>query len=1637
MEYKRMNTRVLISALCATVVAAASATAQESSRSISAKEFQSPPAELSAFWFWNGDMQEAEMERQLMAFKEVGMRSVVFHPRSGMGGNFGGGEMDYYLTDEYFEKVRFGLDVCKRLDLKVILYDEYNWPSGYAGGRVLRGGEVGDRVIEANPEYAAKHLAVEDHVVSQGESREVVLSVPEGELVAAMAAQSRQDGALVRESFVDLRARISGGQLIWTAPSGDWRVLFFLQRDTDAPPGPGSTSEQLEDDPRFPDLLNPDAMAKFIDVTHQEYYDRFSPYFGNTITAVFTDEPGFSNNRIDGHLPNTVPWTERFPEVFRRKKGYDLVARLPQVWFGDDTDSVRVRADYWDVLSSLYMENYFGRIHQWCEAHGIESMGHVLEDNLRFHRTFEGGNFYKTMRYLDQAGIDQIGQRNMGLINPKLGSSAARLFNLDHTMSETFGAYGWGLTLEEMKSITNWHAVEGIDHEILHAFYYSIEGERKNESPPDLFYHQLWRDKFTGYTDYARRLLYLSDRGKQVVDIALLYPSTAIMTSGGISQFGGIQVLEEYLLTGSMALRAAQFDFNYVDELVLTEHPDFDVPVDLAAGQLRVGTHAYRVVVLPAVGAMTGKAARMLKAFAEQGGTVIALGRIPDVATDGDTEGLSEFVSSVFGPGGGSGKGVFVPVENMATGEELSRKPGSVIMATSIAQGQEMDYEASWVKSLVAAVRGRAKEDLVIGGLNPAIQFLHKRAEGKDWYLIVNSSEATQWQNLQFACGGEPVIWDMESGVRIRAKGFRRDGGRTHLPLPIPGYGAVGVVFGDEEGGATAELTEMGAASSAMVASMLALDDATSGELGRVVESDGEPIRLEGSWQLILEGEDASGAQQPLGSWADAWPKYSGTGTYTKSIDIPAEWLEGGRRIYLDLGEVRHMAEVSVNGQSAGVRLWRPYGFDITPNVRAGKNELHVAVTNTLVNRFGMGRPGKKADLTSGLLGPVVITTASASVQDAQRTTTGGGEQKPNIIVIFTDDMGFADLGCQGQLADLATPHIDRLASEGIRFTDGYVSAPQCSPSRAGLITGRYQQRFGLDQNGDVPLPAGETTIADRLTAAGYVTGMVGKWHLAPNALSTKWAAETGKRYKTSRNGRIAIPFKDQLPFYPRNRGFTETFDGNMNRYWATYSLDGKDLNPQGEWVIDRRYRLDVQSDAAVTFIQRNHDQPFFLYLPYFAPHMPLEAPEKYLSRFPGEMPQRRRYALAMISAMDDGVGRILDTLEKHELEEDTLIFFISDNGAPLKLTKVDNTIGTDFGGWNGSVNDPLVGEKGMLAEGGIRVPFVARWKGVLPEGRVYSQPVISLDIGATAVALAGLDQPEELDGVNLIPYLTGEKAGSPHDTLYWRFMNQGAIRQGKWKYLQAGRTGRFLFDLASPQHEKQNLIDSHPEIAAELQEDLNKWAATLKTPGISDGDLQGQEVGWYGHFFGNVPNPDLTPNYVPDKPSQVQDPRRQQRGGPRSSGQRNAKDRPQPAPTVGGDWVARQCNVSVKDGVLHAEMTGPSPLITTTRLGRLEQTGSLRIALKARSTQGGQGAIHWRTAGQSEFQADQVRAFTLPGGDAWSEVSVELSTDRKIIHVRLFLPADSGSVDIDSVEAFQVSGTDTKKLFVWDFESN
>jgi arylsulfatase A-like enzyme len=430
----------------------------------------------------------------------------------------------------------------------------------------------------------------------------------------------------------------------------------------------------------------------------------------------------------------------------------------------------------------------------------------------------------------------------------------------------------------------------------------------------------------------------------------------------------------------------------------------------------------------------------------------------------------------------------------------------------------------------------------------------------------------------------------------------------------------------------------------------------------------------------------------------------------------------------------------------------------------------------------------------------------AASTLDAQ-------QRQPNIVVIVADDMGYADIGVHGS-KDIPTPNIDALAAGGIRFTDGYVSGPYCGPTRAGLMTGRYPQRFGqefnigvaMEAHRDVGLPLEERTLADHLKGAGYRTALLGKWHLG----------------MTPR-------------FFPLRRGFDEFFGFLAGAH--TYVGLGAETNPvyDGEQrATSMSYMTDTLAARAVEFIQRNRARPFFLYLAFNAVHAPLQAPEKNLSRFQNITdPTRRTYA-AMLSAMDDGIGRALAALREQRLEENTLIFFFSDNGGPLGAQT-----------WNGSSNTPLRGQKAQTWEGGIRVPFIIRWKGKLPEGKTDPRPIIQLDVLPTALAAAGISvKPEwKLDGVNLLPFLTGARTGAPHEALYWRMGGIMAIRKGDWKLVKmyeggnADETdkltleGAQLFNVVNDISEKNDLARANPERVRELSSAWQSWRAQLRTP--------------------------------------------------------------------------------------------------------------------------------------------------------------------------------------------------------------
>ncbi len=434
-------------------------------------------------------------------------------------------------------------------------------------------------------------------------------------------------------------------------------------------------------------------------------------------------------------------------------------------------------------------------------------------------------------------------------------------------------------------------------------------------------------------------------------------------------------------------------------------------------------------------------------------------------------------------------------------------------------------------------------------------------------------------------------------------------------------------------------------------------------------------------------------------------------------------------------------------------------------------------------------------------MNPLFLLRAFALLLGFTIAVPGAEGRKPNVIIFLCDDVGWGEFGFQGN-RQIPTPNIDSIARNGIRFTHGYVSGPYCSPTRAGLLTGRYQTRFGHEFNegggagvgGKFGLPLSERTMADRFKASGYETIAIGKWHLG------------------------ASP-----QHLPMKRGFDEFYGTVANTaYYKPRAFVDSRKSPEAHPIeAEDFYTTDAYAARAVEWIQNHKTKPFLLYLPFIAQHAPLQAQEKYLNRFKDIADEKRRTFAAIMSAMDDAVGAVLGALRKAELEEHTLIWFHSDNGGPTQSTS--------------SKNGPLRGFKASTLEGGVRVPFCVQWKGTLPAGSTYTLPIIQLDILPTSLAAAGVkvEPAWKLDGVNLLPHLLGDSKEPPHEALYWRFGAQRAIRKGDWKLVAANADGNKLrlFNLAEDVGEAKDLTESNPGKAKELQAAWDKWNAEQAAP--------------------------------------------------------------------------------------------------------------------------------------------------------------------------------------------------------------
>ena len=441
-------------------------------------------------------------------------------------------------------------------------------------------------------------------------------------------------------------------------------------------------------------------------------------------------------------------------------------------------------------------------------------------------------------------------------------------------------------------------------------------------------------------------------------------------------------------------------------------------------------------------------------------------------------------------------------------------------------------------------------------------------------------------------------------------------------------------------------------------------------------------------------------------------------------------------------------------------------------------------------------------------------------------------DHQPNFVLIMADDLGYGDVGYQG--SDVATPNIDSIAYGGVRFTDGYVTCAVCAPSRAGMLTGRYQNRFGfwdntgpyrLNKDIEPGIPVDLPILSERLKSLGYTTGLFGKTH--------------------DGTAEAMMPFNRWDDYYGFNNG-ASNFLGNLNRPnnpifrnktiasdpYAKRGINKSTIIKDGVILRDsKNYLTDELGDHAARFINETKDRPFLCYVPFNAIHGPFQAPKETYEKYADGNEHTRALVMAMLDSMDANIGKVLKALKDNRLMENTIIIFLSDNG-----------------GHEYSPNGELRGKKGTYWEGGLRVPFCIQWKGKLSPGSIYNKPIISLDILPTMIAAAGgtVQDDWQLDGVNLLPYISGRTIESPHKTLYWSWGARKAIRQGDFKAVSMNNGKKFeLFNLAKDISESTDLSTQHPEKLENMIQQHSKW----------ESGLMPQQWGWNKNLGYKNPN--------------------------------------------------------------------------------------------------------------------------------------------------------------------------------------
>lgn len=674
-----------------------------------AAQFLEPPPEygLTIWWWWNGDMTEDEIIRDLRDIKAHNVNSVLLWAYYGLSIE--------YLSPLWFERVRFAVEQARKLNMRIWLMDEGSYPSGFAGGKISK----------EHPELRMQVLTSQRIPARAGEPLSIDLPP---DLASVAAVDEAAHKAIPLEGS-------PGAALRWTPPQGEWSVVVVRHEFRTSPTrhvnNPGFKKDSTYS---FADALDPKATRQFLAYVHEEYKKYIGDQFGKTVLGFMGDEPSF---------PGT-PWTPKMLEEFERRKGYDVRPHLAKLFTQDITPDARlIRADYWDVWTDLYRDEFFDIQADWCGRHAMDYIVHLCgEEDMKVLLRLNG-DYFKCNRKVQIPGVDAIWRQiwpDKISDYPKLASSAAHLFGRPRSFTESYGVYGAGLSIEQAKWVMDQQFVRGINQFQAMGYSSSNAEFRKTFGPPNWNGDPQWA-YFPELAKYSNRLSYLLSLGRPAAEIAIYYPTT----SGWLGDFEA----DRSSLSIARALLERQRDFDFVDEQALQSVLTIrDGALWNSSGQ------PYRALIIPNVVTISKKALATIDAFARSGGKVLFMGRLPSV----------------------------IPDKSFLRAESGSANP--LVKGSA---GRHPSVSVYGSDEVAEAVLAKLPRDVSLEPAAPSVKYLHRQWADGDMYFLFNESDKKLDLTSRFRGQGEPEIWDPLTGSRQQLR-HKRDANMALVSLSLQPY---------------------------------------------------------------------------------------------------------------------------------------------------------------------------------------------------------------------------------------------------------------------------------------------------------------------------------------------------------------------------------------------------------------------------------------------------------------------------------------------------------------------------------------------------------------------------------------------------------------------------------------------------------------------------------------------------------------------------------------------------------------------------------------------------------------------------------------------------------------------------------